>query len=287
MTTDQLVSIVVTIALIELMVTVGLGVRLADVLGVIRNRRLVLQAALANYVCVPTVTVGLLLLFHAEPMIAAGFLITAACPGAPFGPPFTALAKGNLADAVGLMVLLAASSAVLAPLLLRFLLPPMTSDNTLNVNAVKMVLTLLVVQIVPLAAGLALRELRPNLADKLLKPAKLLSPLLNLAVIGLILAVHFRTVLAVRPRGYVGMLALVIALLASGWLLGMPGSDRRKAMAITTAVRNVGLGLVIAASSFPDSPAVTATLVFGLFQTVAVALISVAWGRRSSPIPAA
>jgi bile acid:Na+ symporter, BASS family len=286
MTADQLISIVVTIALIELMVAIGLGVRIAGVLAVVKNRRLLIQAFLANYVCVPAVTVGLLLLFHADPMIAAGFLIAAACPGAPFGPPFTALAKGNLADAVGVMVLLAGSSAVVAPLLLRLLLPFMTGDSSLSLNVSKMVLTLLAVQIVPLFAGLAMREWRPSLADKLLRPAKLLSLVLNLLAIGLILAVHFQTVLVVRPRAYVGMLALVAASLATGWLLGMPGSDRRKAMAITTAVRNVGLGLVIAASSFPDTPAVTATLVFGLFQTIAVALLSVGWGRRSSPIPA-
>ena len=65
--------------------------------GVARNGRLLALAALANYVCVPAAAVGLLLLFRAQPMIAAGFLITAVCPGAPYGPPFTAIAKGNTA----------------------------------------------------------------------------------------------------------------------------------------------------------------------------------------------
>src|SRR5262245_50349488 len=102
MTLDQWINILVTITLIEMMVAIGLGVTVADLRGAAKNRRLVASALLANYVCVPAPTVGLLLLFQADPMVAAGFLILAVCPGAPYGPPLTALAKGNVATAVGL-----------------------------------------------------------------------------------------------------------------------------------------------------------------------------------------
>ncbi len=276
---DKLINILVTLTLVELMVAIGLGVTFAEVIGVARNRRLLVRAALANYVCVPAAAVGLLLLFHAEPMVAAGFLIAAVCPGAPYGPPFTAIAKGNTAVSVGLMVVLAASSALIAPLLLAVLLPWTTGNGSLRVDAAKMVITLLVTQLLPLCFGLAVRQWRPHLAARLLKPANRLSAVLNLSVIGLILTVHFQTLMAIRPRGFVGMLVLVLAALAAGWLLGMPGSDNRKAMAITTAVRNVGVGLVIATSSFPGTPAVTATLAFALFQTILLAIVALGWGR--------
>jgi bile acid:Na+ symporter, BASS family len=77
---DRLMNILVTITLIEMMVAIGLGVTFIDLLGVARNWRLVARAALANYVFVPAVTVGLLLLFDPHPMVAAGFLILAVCP---------------------------------------------------------------------------------------------------------------------------------------------------------------------------------------------------------------
>jgi BASS family bile acid:Na+ symporter len=282
---DELINIAVTITLVELMVAIGLGVPLADVIGVARNWRLVARAALANYVCVPAAAVGLLLLFRAEAMVAAGFLIAAVCPGAPYGPPFTAIAKGNVAVSVGLMVILAGSSALVAPLLLHFLLPLTSGSDSLNVNASKMVVTLLVTQLLPLCVGLTVRQGRPNLAARLLKPANLISIVLNFSVIGLILGVHFQTLMAIRPIGFLGMLALVLAALAAGWLLGMPGSGSRKAMAITTSVRNVGVGLVIATSSFPATPAVTATLAFALFQTVVLALVALGWGRLAPELP--
>jgi BASS family bile acid:Na+ symporter len=95
MTTDQLINILVTVTCIEMMVAVGLGVPLTELARVARDWRLVGRALLANYVGVPAVAVGLLLLLHAHPMVATGFLILASSPGAPFGPPITAIARGN------------------------------------------------------------------------------------------------------------------------------------------------------------------------------------------------
>src|SRR6516165_1045838 len=152
---DRLINILVMITLIEMMVAIGLSVTFADLAGVARNGRLIGRAALANYVCVPGATVGLLLLFDPHPMVAAGFLILAVCPGAPYGPPFAAVAKGNVAVAVGLMLILAASSAVLAPVLLYYLLPLVSGGDPLKLDVTRVVGTLLATQLVPLCVGVA------------------------------------------------------------------------------------------------------------------------------------
>ena len=281
MTMDQLINVVVTITLVEMMVAIGLGVTFVDLAGVARNWRLVGQAALANYVCVPAATVGLLLLFDPHPMVAAGFLILAVCPGAPYGPPCTAMAKGNVAVAVGLMVILAGSSAILAPILLHYLLPLVSGNEPLTVDATRIVGTLLATQLVPLCVGVAVRQWRPTLADRLQNPAKLVSKVLNLAAVGVILVAQFRLLAEIRPRGLVGMLALLIASWAAGWLLGGENLDNRKAMTLTTSLRNVGVGLVIAASAFAGTPAVTAALAYGLFAVVGSLLLALGWARRT------
>src|SRR5262249_26558153 len=130
MTMDQVINALVTVTLIEMMAVVGLGVTVADLVGVAGNWRLMGRAALADYVCVPAATVALLFLFQAHQLTAAGFLILAVCPGAPFGPPVTAVAKGDQAVAIGLMVILAGSSAILAPILLYILLPVVTGNDS-------------------------------------------------------------------------------------------------------------------------------------------------------------
>src|ERR1043166_1536274 len=81
MSIDQFVNLLATVTLFEMMVTIGLGVAVAEVAAVARDWRAVACAGLANYVIVPLVALGLLLLFHAAPLVAAGFLIAAVCPG--------------------------------------------------------------------------------------------------------------------------------------------------------------------------------------------------------------
>ena len=73
------------------------------------------RAAMANYLVFPGVTVALLMLFDAGPMVAAGFLVLAVCPGAAYGPPFAGIARANVPLAVGLMVILAGTSTIIAP----------------------------------------------------------------------------------------------------------------------------------------------------------------------------
>jgi hypothetical protein len=69
------------------------------------------------------------------------------------GPPFTAMAKGNVAVSVGLMVILAGSCAIIAPLLLQFLVPIVAGDVQLRIDVIKMVGTLLGAQLLPLCLG--------------------------------------------------------------------------------------------------------------------------------------
>jgi BASS family bile acid:Na+ symporter len=289
---NLLIRLLAAATLFELMVALGLGVTFSEVAGVARKGRLLGRAALANYVFVPALAVGLLLLFQSHslepeqfPFVAAGFLIAAVCPGAPYGPPFTRMAGGNVVIAVGLMVILAASSAFMAPLLLRLLLPLTSGNQPLQINAVQMVGTLFVSQLLPLCAGLAVRQWRPGLASRLLRPANRLSLVLNLATLGVVLVAQFQMLIGIPVKAFVGMLVLVLGSVALGWLLGEKGSRNRKTLAVTTSVRNVGVSLVLATASFPGTKAVTAAMAFAVFQTMVMAVVSLLWGRLTSPPP--
>jgi BASS family bile acid:Na+ symporter len=289
---NLLISILATVTLFEMMVTIGLGVSFAEVVGIARAWRLVGRAMLANYVCVPAIAVGLLFLFRPHslepeqfPLVAAGFLIAAVSPGAPYGPPFTGMAKGDVVVSVGLMVILAGSSAVVAPILLRLLLPLTSGDQRVEIDAVKMVATLLFSQLLPLCVGLALRQWRPALAGLLKKSGGRLSIVLNLLTLGIVLGVQAQMLIGIPFKAFGGMFLLVLASAFAGWLLGGPGSANRKAMAMASAVRNVGVSLVIATASFPGTKAVTAATAFALFQTIVMALVALGCGRLASAPP--
>src|ERR1700752_4019866 len=157
-----------------MMLATGLGVSLSDLLGVIRNVGLLVRAGLANYLMVPAAALLLLYLFHPKPLVAVGFLLVAVCPAAPFAPPLTAMAKGSVHVSVGLMVILAASSAILAPVLLSLLFPLVARGANLKIDTFKIVTTLRMTQILPLGIGMLVHSKLPKYADKLRKPANVL-----------------------------------------------------------------------------------------------------------------
>ena len=184
MSLDRLINILVTIALIEMMVLIGLRVNLADIVSTSRNWTLIARAAVVNYLLVPSLTVVLLLLFGVNAMVTAGFLVLAVCPGAPYGPPFAGIARADVPEAVGLMVILAASSAILSPLLLRVLLPWAAGGEAPQIDPFGIVGVLLITQLLPLMVGLVTRHWRPQLAERLIGPFALAGTILNLSVMG-------------------------------------------------------------------------------------------------------
>jgi BASS family bile acid:Na+ symporter len=283
MSVDRLINLLVAVTLMEMMVTVGLRVTFGELVETARNWRLVTRAALANYVLVPAVAIALLLLFQAPPLVVAGFLVLAVCPGAPYGPPFTGIAHGNVPMAAGLMVILAGSSAVVSPLLLRVLLPWLSDGETPRVDAAGMIGALLITQLLPLLAGLLLNHLRPQLATRLVNPFELVSKILNVSVLGVILAAQFHALMEIRLAAFSGMLALLIASLIIGWLAGGPDREGRKTMALTTSLRNAGVGLVIATGSFAGTPAVFAVLAYGIIAVLGSLIVALWWGRRAPP----
>lgn len=279
MTIDRWTSPLITLTLVEMMIAVGLRVSLAEVMSAAKDWRLLFRAAIANYLAVPAATVLLLLTFRANPMPAAGFLILAACPGAPYGPPLTTVARGNLAQSVGLMAILAGSSAFVAPLLLAATMRLISNDAWLQFDALRLVGTLLVMQLAPLCIGMGVRARRPALAARLLPAANFVSKLLNLAVISLIVTTQFRQLAEIRWLAFVGMFVLLMACLGIGWLLGGPTSAGRRTLALATSLRNAGVSMVIAAGSFPGTPALTAVLAYALIEVFGSLALAIWWGR--------
>src|SRR5262249_10505562 len=150
-----------------------------------------------------------------------------------------------------------------------------------QIDLLGIVRALLITQLLPLLLGLVVRHWRPPLAERLLNPFELVSKILNLSVVVLILATQFSMLMEIKLRGFAGMLLLWPATLIIGWLAGGPGSDNRKTMALTTALRNVGVGLVIVTGIFAGPPAVSAALAYGIVEVLGSLLVAL-WWRRSA-----
>jgi BASS family bile acid:Na+ symporter len=99
-------------------------------------------------------------------------------------------------------------------------------------------------------------------------------------LVAVIIAARFESLAAIRLRAYIGMLTLLLGSIATGWLLGGAQQPVRKALTLTTALRNFGVGLVIATSSFPESAALTAVVAYALTEISGSVVPAWMWGRR-------
>jgi BASS family bile acid:Na+ symporter len=265
----SVVNFLTLVGLIAIMLSMGLKVTFAEVTASARQPQRVVLGLAANFVLVPAVTIGLLYLFNPHPLISVGFLILAVCPGAPAGPPFATIARGDVPHAIGQMVILAGLSALLSPLLLGVALTRLLPESDLRIDYLAIVRTLLVAQILPLVVGLAIHHYLPRLTERIAGPVGLFANILLLGVLVLLLVNEHETLTMIRLRGWIGMLLLLATSLGIGWLCGGPGVATRKSLALTTAVRNAAVGLVIVSANFADSPAVTAVVAYALVSIFA------------------
>jgi BASS family bile acid:Na+ symporter len=276
MTLATLVNLMTVAGLVAVMLSMGLKVKLDEVVTSTRNPRLLLLSVVANFVLVPLATIGLLHLFDADPMVSVGFLILAVCPGAPVGPPFAAIARGDVPCAIGQMVVLAGLSAVLSPALLGTLLDRLLPAGNLHIDYLAIIRTLLMAQILPLAVGLGIHHHVPAFAARFARPIALLANLLLVVVVVMLLFREYETLGLIRLRGWFGMLLLLMASVGIGWLCGGPERPTRRTLAVTTGAHNAAVALVIVSSNFADSPAVTAVIAYALVSilgTLACALL--------------
>lgn len=273
------------IALAALMISIGMTIKVQQVAESFKNVWSVAISVSVNFAIVPFATVALLTAFQPDPLVSAGFVILAVCPGAPLGPAFTRLAQGDELMSTGQMVLLAGLSAVLTPALFGFFLGLTAPHSEVTPPYFPILVTLLLSQLLPLALGFAIHHWAPELTKRTVKSVRSIANVLLVALITLILIDQYETLAAIRGRAWLEMAALSLASLAIGWVSGGTDPAKRKAAALTTATRNVAVGLVIAVGCFSGTPAVTAVIAYGLFSTLIALICAILFNKFAPPLP--
>src|SRR5947209_19011571 len=172
------------------MLSMGFGLTLGEIATPLRSVRRVVMSLLANFVLVPLVAMGLAALLRLDEPFGVGLLLLGSAAGAPFLPKLTQLAKGNLAFAVGLMVLLMVITVGYLPLVLPVFLPGV------SINPTKIARSLFFLMLVPLAGALAIKAKFPSAASRAKPPLDRISGLSLILVIALLTVVNFKNVLA-------------------------------------------------------------------------------------------
>jgi bile acid:Na+ symporter, BASS family len=268
-------SVAMLIFVLSSMLAMGLGLTVSQIITPLRNARLVVLSLLANFVLMPLAAVALAALLRLDQPLGVGLLLLGTAAGAPFLPKLAQIAKGNLAFAVGLMVLLMVVTVGYLPLVLPVLLPGV------SVNPAKIARSLFLLMLLPLAGALAVKA-RFAVAAARTKPV--LDRVSNLSLILLVLlitAANINNVLAVfGTHGILAGLLFIAVGFGLGWLLGGPGMDTRRVLALGTAQRNIAAALVVGSQSFSDPKVVVMVVVVAIVSLLVLMPLSRLLAKR-------
>jgi BASS family bile acid:Na+ symporter len=170
------------------------------------------------------------------------------------------IAKGNLAFAVGLMVLLMVITVGYLPVALPLLLPGV------SVNPMQIARSLFLLMLLPLAATLAVKAKFPDAAGRAKPLLDRLSNLSLILLIALLTAVNLKSVLAVFGTGWHSWPASCFSPLvtASDGCSADPAADTRRVLGLGTAQRNIAAALVVSRQSFDDPNVVVMVVVVAI-----------------------
>src|SRR5438477_699108 len=271
---QKLVPIALLTFVLSSMLAMGLSLAIGQIITPLRNVRLVVLSMVANFVLTPLAAIGLAALLRLDQPFSVGLLLLGAAAGAPFLPKLAQLAKGNLAFAVGLMVLLMVITVGYLPLVLPLLL------SGVSVDSAKIARSLFLLMLLPLAAALVVKARFPAAAAR---TRPILDRISNLSLILftlLLIGVNLNNVLAVfGTRAILAGLLFIIISFGIGWLLGGPEPDARRVLALGTAQRNIAAAIVVAAQSFEDPKVVVMVIVVAIVGL----LILMPLSRRLAP----
>jgi predicted Na+-dependent transporter len=277
MNADKLVAVVM---LVSLTFGAGLQVDREHLIAILKNTGLLGRALLANFVIVPILGVLLAKLFRLPPQVATGFLLMAIAPGVPFVLASVRKRGGRLALAVELALFLPLLSIVTVPVTAELVLP---AQAVAQLPLGKFVVTLLLFQLLPLLAGIAVGYRAPAIAPRLER-------VFHYLFIGsvLVLVILYAPKLAegvaavYGSNGMWAMLCLCILAMVTGWVLGGPERADRRVLGIGTTLRNIGLAALIATTSFEGTRVAAAVLAYLLIQFVVTAVVGIYFTRTAA-----
>ncbi len=237
------------------MLAVGLSLTVGQILVPLRNPRLVILSLVANFLLMPLVALLIARVLRLDQPLAVALLLLGGAAGAPFLPKLAGAAKGNLAFAVGLMVLLMVLTVAYMPLVMPLLL------EGVSVDPMQIARSLVMLMLLPLVIGLAVRARYAVFAGRTAPVLNKVSTLSLTIMVVLMLVTNIRNIIGLF--GTRGVLASVVFLLVGfglGWVLGGPTRDTRSVLAMGTAQRNIAAALVVGGQNF-DEPRVVVMVV--------------------------
>lgn len=245
----------------------------------------------AQYLILPAAAFGIGMLMASTPSIALGLLLVACCPAGALSNYLTGVARGNVATSVSMTAISTLFSIVVTPVLFAFWasMNPATRAviARIEIDPQRVIMVLLIMLVVPVAAGMIIRARRPDTADRIRLWVRRIAGLVFAVVVAILLLGNIGVLgrfagIALPPV----LVTFAIAVLL-GWGLarasGLVAADRR-AVTLEVAFQNVALAIGLAVAFFPELAGVAITsILWGVVHLSAGFAIAAMWMRMPLP----
>jgi len=274
---NQYIGALIAIFLLTAMFSLGLDLTLRQIVGSLRDRRLVAVSLLVNLVVVPLLAIIITSQISMDEGLRIGIVIYAFAAGTEGGPKFVQLIKGNTAYAFGLLVLLLVYTVTVVPLILSLVIPGAHIDTG------AILVKLLLVVALPIGLGLFLNAHYQRLANRLSPVVHRLTMFLLYFLVALLVYVNFEQFMSMQASALLAGALFFILAFATGYFAGGPAAGNRRALAIMTFARNGSISMMIAAEVFTDDPTVLVMVTIMTATAVVVGVLIVSVVKRTLP----
>lgn len=263
---------------VALMLALGLKLEPKQLLALWERRTMLAASIFVNVVVVPLLAIAAARLFELPPYVAIGLVLCCAAPGGPTAALYSNLSRGDLPFTAAMTIVLPAIGVVSAPLFLSFAADLPSGES---VPILPMIVTLVVLEMVPLLIGMWLRKRFPERAPWLAKQAtRVANVFLAALVIGLLIA-KGKVLLEID----VGLWAAIVIVCALTVGLGLVAAgkrpDTRRAGILVAISRNVATALLLASTFFKNAQVDATVLAFGFVTFLLPVAFTLRW--KSAP----
>jgi BASS family bile acid:Na+ symporter len=279
MTLAALTVLVLQSSIAVVVFTVGLGTTAHELTYLFRRPGQLVRSLVSIDLVMPALAVAAALLLPLQGAVKVALVCLALSPVPPILPK-KLIKAGGAHDYVMALLCTASVFAILwIPLVSGALDRIFPTDIRIPAMAVAKVVSMTVLG--PTLAGVIVRRLAPQFAERAAAPLGKLATILLLAGFALMLAKAAPAMLGLLGDGtLLAIVGFLVLGLLTGHLLGGPSPGDRSALALATASRHPGVALAIAQITFPAEKAVLAALLLYLVVGMVVTLPYVRWRQK-------
>lgn len=280
MTAIQWVGLGIKVSLILIVFCVAMNTQRGDLLWLLRRPGLAFRSVLAMSVVMPVLAAVMAAVFTLNGHIELALIALFVAPVPPILPNKEVKAGASMSYSVGLLALSSVLAIVLVPVSVHLL--GLAFGRDVTVPPVAILKAVGITLLAPLVAGAIFRSLAPGLAAKLVKPLTLIGNVLMIAAILPALVVAWPELMKlVGNFTLVAIVALVLAGLLVGHLLGGPDPGDRTALALSTAQRHPGVAATVAGIAMPHDKSVVMAVLLAFLVSLIATIPYTRWRRNT------